>query len=62
MSWQGVIERLLGRVPSCPSCGEATQAAGEELLHMMPPVLETRYRCPRCGETIVRREAPDVWG
>ena len=61
MGWQVVIQRLLGP-PLCPSCGAVTQAAGDELLHVMPPVIETRYRCPRCGDTAVRREVPDVWG
>jgi hypothetical protein len=59
--WYAVVADLLKRSPACPGCGEPTAAAGEDLVHDFPPVLETRYQCPHCVEEVVRRDVVDVW-
>ena len=59
--WYGAIVAFLTRAPACPRCGGRTCPAGDELLREIPLALETRYRCPRCAEEIVRRNMVDVW-
>jgi predicted RNA-binding Zn-ribbon protein involved in translation (DUF1610 family) len=61
MGWYRMMAQLLNRTPACPGCGEPTTVVSEDLVHDLPPVLEARYRCPRCGEAIVRRDVTDVW-
>jgi predicted RNA-binding Zn-ribbon protein involved in translation (DUF1610 family) len=55
------VAELLNRWPACAGCDELMRAASEDLVHDFPPVLETRYRCPRCGEEIIRCDVVDVW-
>ena len=61
MVWYRAITELLNRAPACPECEGPTAVAGEAIVHELPPVLETRYRCPRCSEEVVRRDVVDVW-
>jgi hypothetical protein len=62
IGWYRVVAQLLNRTPACPNCGGPTSAAGEDLVHDLPPVLETRYRCLGCAGEIVRRDVVEVWG
>ena len=60
--WGGhrVVAGLLNRTPACPDCGGPSSAAGEDLVHDLPPVLETRYEClgvRRRGRAARRRGA-----
>jgi ribosomal protein L37AE/L43A len=61
MGWYRVVALLLNRTPTCPDCGGPTFAAGADMVHDLPPVLETRYQCPRCASEVVRRDVVDVW-
>jgi hypothetical protein len=36
-------------------------AAGEDLVHDLPPVIETRYECLLCTGEVVRRDVVEVW-
>jgi hypothetical protein len=42
------------RVPRCSRCGEPGTLLGEDVVPGTPPVLESVYRCPRCGVDTVR--------
>jgi ribosomal protein L37AE/L43A len=35
--------------------------AGEDLVHDLTPVLETRYECRRCDTEVVRRDVVEIW-
>jgi transcription elongation factor Elf1 len=61
MSWRLVMERFLDRRPACEVCGAPMECAGDEIVRTLPAVLETRYRCVRCGEEIVRCDVADLW-
>jgi ribosomal protein L37AE/L43A len=61
MGWYRLMAQLLNRTPACPVCGEPTTVVDEHLVHDLPPVLEAHYRCPGCGEAVVRRDVTDVW-
>jgi ribosomal protein S27AE len=62
MGWARVLERLLDLSPACPACGAATREVDEELVRTMPPVIEARYRCPRCAEEVVTCHVVDIVG
>jgi ribosomal protein L37AE/L43A len=59
--WYRALARLLSATPVCPGCGESTRAVGEDVIHDLPSVLESRYECPRCDREVVRRDVVDVW-
>jgi hypothetical protein len=40
--------------PRCPECGGITEPRGEKLVHEMPPVIETEWRCRDCGGRVRR--------
>jgi hypothetical protein len=41
--------------PRCARCGLAGEADAEELLVESPPVVEVRFRCPRCRGPVATR-------
>jgi hypothetical protein len=56
MSMLNLLSRVADatRVPPCPRCAAATEFVSEEILPGTPPVLESIFRCPRCGCDTVR--------
>ena len=42
------------RAPRCSRCDGATELVGEETVPGTPPVLESVFRCVRCGAPHVR--------
>jgi hypothetical protein len=57
MSWLGRLQGLLAS--PCHRCGEPTVIESEELLSTIPVVFEVVAWCPRCTDTVSRRQVVD---
>jgi len=49
------IVMLVTRPPRCRACGVSATHVEEYEVSEHPRVLAVSYRCPRCGELVVRR-------
>ena len=55
----GILDLLsrvaeMRRVPRCSGCDLPTELVREETVPGTPPVLESVFRCHRCGTALVR--------
>jgi hypothetical protein len=44
----------VARAPRCAVCGDATRLVAEETVPGTPQLLESVFRCPACGTSVVR--------